>query len=97
MNPEIFGGIAAVLAVLLGGMIVLVPVLGLTARFALRPTLEAWIRLKSDPTLSDQVQLLNRQVALLESELQHVQQTTQSLLEAQEFQRRLQNPGNVST
>jgi len=96
MNVEILFGLTAVLAVLLGGIIILVPVLGLTARFALRPTLEAWARLRSDPTLSEQIELLSRQIALVEAELQHVQHTVQGLAEAQDFQRRLESPSTLS-
>lgn len=91
MDEDILYGMAAVLAVLLGGIIVLVPILGLTLRFALRPVIETWARLRSAPTPESQTELLGRQVALLEAELQHVQHTMQGLQEAQDFQRRLES------
>ena len=96
MNEDILYGLAAVLAVFLGGITLLVPILGLTLRFALRPVLETWARLRSEPTLQTQNELLSRQVALLETELQQMQHTLRSLQEAQEFQRRLEGGANPS-
>ena len=90
MNPEILYGMTGMLAVLLGGIVVLVPVLGLTVRYALRPMIESWVKMKTNPTLESQNELLARQVALLEAEVQHLQGTVQGLLEGQVFQRALQ-------
>ena len=90
MNEDILYGMAAVLAVLLGGITVLIPVVGLTLRFALRPVLETWARLRSTPTPDSQTELLARQMSLLEAELQQVQHAVQGLVEAQDFQHSLQ-------
>ena len=90
MNPEILYGMTGMLAVLLGGIVVLVPVLGLTVRYALRPMIESWVKMKTNPTLESQNELLARQVALLEAEVQHLQGTVQGLVEGQDFQRALQ-------
>ena len=90
MNPEILYGMTGMLAVLLGGIVVLVPVLGLTVRYALRPMIESWVKMKTNPTLESQNDLLARQVALLEAEVQHLQGTVQGLVEGQDFQRALQ-------
>lgn len=90
MNPEIIYGMTGLLAVLLGGIVVLVPVVGLTARYALRPMVDSWAKVKTNPTLESQNELLARQVALLEAEIQHLQTTVHGLVEGQEFQRALQ-------
>ncbi|HEX6069094.1 MAG TPA: hypothetical protein VFZ18_04705 [Longimicrobiaceae bacterium] len=90
MNEDILYGMAAVLAVLLGGITILIPVVGLTLRFALRPVLETWARLRSTPTPDSQTELLTRQMSLLEAELQQVQHAVQGLVETQDFQRSLQ-------
>jgi len=90
MNPEIIYGMTGMLAVLLGGIVMLVPVLGLTVRYALRPVIESWVKMKANPTLESQNELLARQVALLEAEVQHLQGTVQGLVEGQDFQRALQ-------
>lgn len=94
MNEEILYGVAAVLAVLLGGITVLIPVVGLTLRFALRPVLETWARMRSAPTPDGQTELLSRQVALLEAELQQVQHAVQGLVEGQDFQHSLRGERN---
>ena len=69
MNPEIIYGMTGLLAVLLGGIVVLVPVVGLTARYALRPLVESWTKVKANPTLESQNELLTRQVAVLEADV----------------------------
>jgi hypothetical protein len=89
MDEDILYGLAAVLAVLLGGITVLIPVLGLTLRFALRPLIEMWARVRGPSTAEGQVELLARQVSLLEAELQQVQHAVHGLAEAQEFQHSL--------
>ena len=96
MNEDMLYGLAAVLAVFLGGVTLLVPILGLTLRFALRPVLETWARLRSEPTVQTQNELLSRQVALLETELQQVQHALQSLQDSQDFQRRLESESKPS-
>ena len=89
MNPLNIGAMAGILAILLAGIIILVPVFGLTLRFALRPAIEAWTKLRSENAAPEHTQLLSRQISLLEAELQQVQQTLERLVEIQEFQRQL--------
>lgn len=95
MTQDTIFALTGVLAVLLGGLVVLIPVLGLTMRFALRPLVEAWIQLRKDAAHDAQTDLLRRQVLLLESELQQVQHSVQSLTDAQEFHRRLEEKVEV--
>lgn len=59
----------AVLAVLMVGLIVLVPVAGITARFALKPLIDSIIRVAEVRRPGEEVRLLERRVALLEQEL----------------------------
>lgn len=96
MNQEIIFAMTGVLAVLLAGLVVLIPVLGLTIRFALRPLVDAWVQLRKDGAIETETDLLRRQVHLLETELQQMQHSVQSLTEAQEFQRRLEEKIEVS-
>ena len=96
MNQDTIYALTGVLAVLLGGLAVLIPVLGFTLRFALRPLVDAWIQLRKDGALETETDLLRRQVLLLESELQQVQHSVQGLTDAQEFQRRLEETSEVS-
>ena len=80
------------LTVLFTGLVVLVPVLGLTLRFAIKPFFDTWAEIQRGRLNGDQTALLARQVSLLETELQDVQRTLQSLNDGQEFQRRLADP-----
>ena len=89
MNPQNIGAMAGILAILLAGIIVLVPVFGLMLRFALRPAIEAWMKLRSENAAPEHTQLLSRQISLLESEIQQMQQTLERLVEVQDFQRQL--------
>lgn len=87
MGPDGFEGIAMVVAATLIGLTILTPVLALCARFALKPVMETWIKLKQSQT-SDQDKIMqDRRIALLEAELQNLQQMVQQRLEVHEFNR----------
>ena len=86
MNGGIFVG---ALAVLLGGMAVLVPIFGLTLRFAIKPLIETWAEVQRGRSSADNTALLERQIGVLEMELQQVQHAIRALSEGQEFQRQL--------
>ena len=60
----------AVVIVLTMGMLVGLPFLGLTIRFALKPVVEAWIRVRESQHTSAEVQLLRDRVAHLERVLE---------------------------
>ena len=77
------------LSILFAGMVVLVPVLGFTLRLAIKPFFDTWAEIQRGRTDTQRNARLERQVELLEAELQQVQQTLGSLVEAQEFQRQL--------
>ena len=92
MDEEIIlGG----MAILFAGMVVLVPVLGLTLRFAIKPFFDTWAEIQRGQLRADQDSLQSRQINLLEAELQQVQNTLRTVVEAQEFQRQLASPLRV--
>jgi len=83
MRPQ---ELAAIIALLFAGTIVLVPVLALSARFALKPVVDSIARLRqsgNDATLQD------RRIALLEAELQHLSSAVQQIAEVEDFRRQL--------
>jgi hypothetical protein len=80
------------LSILFAGMVVLVPVLGITLRLAIKPFFDTWAEIQRGRSDSERNALLERQIDLLETELQQVQQVLGSLVEAQEFQRKLADP-----
>lgn len=92
MNEEALYALAAVISVLFGGLIVLVPIVALTVRFTLKPMLETWMRVRQGTPGQEGV-LQDRRISLLEAELQGVQATLQSLVEGEEFRRQLLDAG----
>ncbi|MGH7445371.1 MAG: hypothetical protein ACREKM_10860 [Longimicrobiales bacterium] len=86
--------LTSVIAVTLGCLMVLIPVAGLTARFALKPITESIARMRESGTTNEVVALLERRVALLEQELQSVgelRDDIRRLSEDVDFRRQLQS------
>lgn len=88
--------ITGLVAVILGISTVLVPVIGLTARYALKPTVEALARLFESKSTEEAVRILERRMELQEQEIAMLNQTVRSLTEAQDFERRLAAPSGPS-
>ncbi|HEX6694025.1 MAG TPA: hypothetical protein VF035_04890 [Longimicrobiales bacterium] len=84
--------VTATIAVVMGILVVLIPVAGLTLRFAMKPITESLARLREGTLEREKAQLLERRVALLEQELHgldSIKENVASMLEAAEFQRQL--------
>jgi hypothetical protein len=58
-----------ILAIVVGGLIVLVPVAGLTLRFALKPALDSFLRSRDTFVPRDEVRRLEARLEAVESEL----------------------------
>lgn len=84
--------VVALVSVILGISIVLVPVIGLTARFALKPAVEALAKVFEARELDESVKILERRVELQEHQIEALQDTVKQLSEAQEFERQLAAP-----
>ena len=86
MGPlEIF---IPITAILVGGIIIGIPILGITARFAFKPVAEAFMRMKS-ANADDRVPLLERRLALMEEQFHALERSHDRLLEESEFNRQL--------
>lgn len=83
--------LVSLVAVIMGISIVLFPVIGLTARFALKPTIEALSRFFEHKELDETVHILERRMSLLEQQIQSLESTMQQLDEATEFHQALQS------
>lgn len=81
--------LTALVAVFMGISIVLVPVIGITARFALKPTVEALSRLFEHRGMEDTVGILERRMALLEQQMESLDGSVKRLAEVAEFDRAL--------
>jgi len=81
--------LTAIIAIIMGMLVVLIPIAGLTARFALKPVVESLARLFDSRTVEDTVQLTDRRVALLEQQVEALEATVTSLREERDFHREL--------
>lgn len=84
--------LTAIVAIVLGMLTILIPVAGLTARFALKPLVESMARLFDNRTVENTVEITERRVALLESQVESLEQTVRDLRDGREFDRQLQSP-----
>jgi hypothetical protein len=83
--------LASVIAVIMGISIVLIPVIGLTARFALKPVVEALSRVFEGRSMNESVQILERRIALLEAQLEGLDASVNRLEEAARFDAQLRS------
>ncbi len=88
--------LTSLVAVILGISIVLVPVIGLTARYALSPTVQALAKLFESKGTEEAVRILERRIELQEQEIAMLSQTVRSLTEGRDFERQLAAPPKSS-
>jgi len=85
--------VTAVVAVVMGISLLLIPVIGLTARFALKPTVEALSRLFEGRGRDESLRILERRIALLEQQFDVVEGGLRRVEEVVDFDARLRGPG----
>ena len=83
--------IIAGLAIFLSMLIVLIPVTGLTLRFALKPLMEALASYQQLQGGKEAQQLLERRFALMEDQVQSMDRSLRELLEEADFRRELES------
>lgn len=83
-----------VIAAFFVGLAILVPVVAISARFALKPVMESWAKFRQAQTSGDEKILQDRRIALLEAEIHGLQQLVQEHLEARDFERALKDPNS---
>lgn len=84
--------LTALISAILGISIVLVPVIGLTARFALNPTVTALAKLFESRGADETMRILERRIELQEQEIPALHSAVRGLTEASEFERQLASP-----
>jgi hypothetical protein len=85
--------VVSLVASILGISIVLIPVIGLTARYAMGPVVEALSKLFEGRNADETVRLLERRLELQEQEIAMLSQTVRNLAEGREFDRQLSEGG----
>lgn len=81
--------IVGLVAVIMGISIVLIPIMGLTARYALKPIVKVADRYLHARDTEESVQIVERRLALLEQQLDDVQGSLRRLVEVSEFDAQL--------
>jgi hypothetical protein len=81
--------LVALVGTILGISIVLIPVIGVTARIALKPTAEALARFFDHQGLTDTVRVLERRLDFQEHQIDTLEGQLRRLTEGSEFDRRL--------
>lgn len=87
--------LTALVATILGISIVLVPVIGVTARLALAPTVKALTGIFEGRNTNQTIEILERRMELQEQETEVLRAALRAITEAQEFERRLAAPSDV--
>lgn len=81
--------VVALVAVIMGISIVLIPIAGLTARYALKPIVEALGQYFQGKGEDESAKIVERRLLLLEQQLDEVQGTLNNLVESAAFDARL--------
>ncbi|HSU15745.1 hypothetical protein [Longimicrobium sp.] len=84
------GELLGLTAIVIGGLAILIPIAGLTARVALKPIVEAMARYRELKGTEDTVDLLERRIGLIEQQLDGVDRSLRVLVEDADFRRRLE-------
>ena len=84
-----------IVAIVMGMSVVLIPVAGLTVRFALKPLVESLAKVNEVRGVEETVAITERRVALLEQQLEAMESSLRHLEDGREFDRALgSGPGS---
>lgn len=85
-----------VIAVIMGISIVLIPVIGLTARFALKPVVEALSNVLQTRGMDESLQIVERRLALMETQMEVLENSMKRLEEASDFEAQLRSGSDAA-
>ena len=86
-----------ILGIVMGGLMFLIPIAGLTARFAIKPIMEAIIKGREAGNSNRELAVLEQRVALLEQQYQSLETSVDRLGEVKDFERRLTSGPKTGT
>jgi hypothetical protein len=81
--------LVALVATILGISIVLIPVAGLTLRFALKPAITTLTRFFDHQGIEESVRMLERRIEFQEHQIQSLESTIRRLSDESEFDKKL--------
>ena len=81
-----------IVAILVGGLIILIPIAGITARFALKPIMQAFGQMKASQGADQRTAYLEQRLALLEEQFHMIERDHQRLVEESDFRKQLESP-----
>ena len=81
--------LTSIIAVIMGISVVLIPVIGLTARFALKPVVEALSKVFESRELSESYQIMERRMGLMEAQIEAMESSMKRLADTAHFDAQL--------
>ena len=97
MGRETLSLLIPILGIVMGGLMFLIPIAGLTARFAIKPIMEALAKGREAGANNREVAVLEQRVALLEQQYQSLETSVERLGEVKDFERRLTSGPKTGT
>ena len=83
--------LTAIIGTIMGISIVLIPVIGLTARFALKPVVEALSKVFEGRGTEESLQIMERRLGLMEAQIEGIDASMKRLVEASSFDAQLRS------
>jgi hypothetical protein len=84
--------VTGVVTVIMGSLVILIPIAGITLRLAIKPIAEAMTKIREGQRADREMGLLQQRVDLLEQHLAGMESELHRLREVQEFHARLKPP-----
>lgn len=84
--------LVAMTAVILGCTIVIIPIAGLTARYAIKPLIDSWLKTRELPVGAEHLTMLERRIQTLEKQVEVLERDNTRLLDEADFRERLSRP-----
>ncbi len=81
--------LTAIVAIIMGVSVVLIPVAGLTARFALKPLVDSFAKFWESKGMEESLAIAERRIALLEQQVEGMDHQLRRIEETQAFDRQL--------
>ncbi len=92
MDPVLIEALIPIVAIVMGMLTVLIPITGLTLRFALKPIAESVAKMRQAEGAGRELSLVVQRVALLEQQIAGMDTSIERLVEADDFRTRLEAP-----